>query len=285
MNVLKNEINQGVSTICLAVEADEFNRALESAYLDNTEKYHISGYLAGLAPREKIEEIYGKTALYNEALELCTVEKYGDFIKEQGLRTIGQPQVEEVIWPEEGGVTFTITCELYPEVSLGEYKGISTTFNKEEGEEAFAYDVLSKARDNMDVEIPSRFMEQRFAAVVTQEKEVVCEYLSSKQKDLPKENLFETYLEAAGLTKEQWLLDRKAQVYQMARLELLLDAIVEKEDLNVTINELEMEYYFLSEQNGIEVDDAFARYDYDIVKKELLREKARLFILDHAVTV
>lgn len=170
MIVLKNEINEQISTVTLRIEPNEFAKALQDAYLENTERFIVPGYAPGLAPRDKIEEIYGVTALFDEALDLCVPKMYNDFLSENDLHIIGRPQLTEVTWMEGGGASFTVTCDIYPKITLGQYKGITVSCNREDDEEAFAAAVLTKACMNMNTHVPNGMIEQKLSAMIAQEK-------------------------------------------------------------------------------------------------------------------
>ncbi|MBO5461045.1 MAG: trigger factor family protein, partial [Ruminococcus sp.] len=109
VKILDKKIDQGNLSVTLRIEPHEFERALQDAYLENTERFVVPGYAAGLAPRAKIEEIYGVTALFDEALDLCVPAMYNQFLSENNIRIIGSPQLTEVTWQEGGGASFTVT--------------------------------------------------------------------------------------------------------------------------------------------------------------------------------
>ena len=45
-------------------------------------------------------------------------------LKEENLKPVGMPTVVDMQFPEAGGVELTVETELYPEVTLGDYKGL-----------------------------------------------------------------------------------------------------------------------------------------------------------------
>lgn len=170
MKILNQKNDHGNLCVTLRIEPHEFEKALLNAYLENTERYIVPGYAAGLAPRNKIEEIYGPTALFDEALDLCVPALYNQFLSDNNLRIIGSPQLTEVTWMEGGGASFTVTCDLYPEVKLGTYKGIQTTCKREDDEESFAANVLTQACVNMTADVPEGMILQKLNSMMAQEK-------------------------------------------------------------------------------------------------------------------
>ncbi|MBQ2062528.1 MAG: trigger factor [Oscillospiraceae bacterium] len=113
------------SKVVLTVEvgAEEFESAVNKAYNKMRGKINVPGFRPGKTPRKIIEQHYGKEVFYEEAVNIVLPDAYEAALKEQGLTTVGYPQVElEDVGPQ--GVTFKCTVAVYPEVKLGQYKGL-----------------------------------------------------------------------------------------------------------------------------------------------------------------
>lgn len=121
-NVEKNEKNTAVFTV--ASEAAEFEKAVNKAYLKAKKDIYIPGFRKGKAPRQVIEGMYGKEVFYEEALDELAPEAYESGLKEAELRVVGQPRITNVNVTDEKTAEITFSVTTYPEVSLGEYKGI-----------------------------------------------------------------------------------------------------------------------------------------------------------------
>lgn len=156
-------------TVTLRIEPGEFARALDDAYVENSERFPVPGFAAGLAPREEIERLYGGTALFDEALDICVPRLYGGWLAERGVRTVGRPQLTEVTWLEGGGAKFTVTCDVYPGVELGEYLGLEVHVPRTETER-FTAGALSAACTNMRGEPPKGMVEQKLESMLAGEK-------------------------------------------------------------------------------------------------------------------
>ena len=92
------------SQVALTIEvgAAEFEAAIEKAYQKMRKKINVQGFRPGKAPRKMIEKMYGAEVFFEEAINNAFPEAYDAAIKEQELKVVG-----------------------YPEVTLGEYKGLS----------------------------------------------------------------------------------------------------------------------------------------------------------------
>ena len=84
----------------------------------------LPGFSKGKAPRKMVESMYGATVFYEDAVNEIFPDIYTKAIVEQELKAVGSPSVSNMDTPDEGGVVLTIETELYPEVTLGQYKGL-----------------------------------------------------------------------------------------------------------------------------------------------------------------
>ena len=83
----------------------------------------MPGFRPGKAPRKMIENMYGVGVFYEEAVNIALPDAYAGAVKEQELDVVGYPQVELLEVGKEG-FSFKATVAVYPEVTLGQYKGV-----------------------------------------------------------------------------------------------------------------------------------------------------------------
>lgn len=115
------------SQVALTVEvgAAEFEAAVENAYRKMRNKINVQGFRPGKAPRHLIEKMYGVEVFFEEAINIAFPEAYEAAVKDQDLRVVGYPEIEMVGECTKDGFTFKATVPVYPEVTLGEYQGLS----------------------------------------------------------------------------------------------------------------------------------------------------------------
>ena len=121
-NVEKKEHNTAVFTV--AADAAEFEKAVNGAYLRNKKDVYIPGFRKGKAPRQVIEGMYGKEVFYQDAMDDLAPGAYEFGVQEGELRVVGQPRISDVNVTDEKTCEFSFNVTTYPEVTLGEYKGI-----------------------------------------------------------------------------------------------------------------------------------------------------------------
>ncbi len=113
------------SRVALTIEtsAEEFEAAVNKAYLKMRGKINVPGFRVGKAPRKIIEKMYGAEVFYEEAVNIILPDAYEAAVKEQELAVVGYPEVELESCTKDG-VVFKCTVAVYPEVKLGQYKGL-----------------------------------------------------------------------------------------------------------------------------------------------------------------
>lgn len=124
MNVKSAEKEKGSAKIVVEIEKDEFTKALDQAYAKCRKNILIPGFRKGKAPRKFVESMYGATVFYEDAVNEIFPEIYAKAIVDQKLNAVGTPSVADMDTKDDGTVVLTISTELYPEVTLGDYKGI-----------------------------------------------------------------------------------------------------------------------------------------------------------------
>ncbi|MCD7922783.1 MAG: hypothetical protein LUG27_10215 [Clostridiales bacterium] len=368
MRAEHEERKDGAITTELILEPEEFAKALHDAYLEHTDRIVVPGYAPGLAPREEIEKIYGPRVLYDEALDLCIPAAYRQYVRETRLHPVGKPCLREITWRGDGGVRFLVEADVYPDATLGPYKGIRTDVPRDD-EERFAADVLTKACRNMKTVLPDSMTEARLDAMEAREKaaavqDPVCRMLTEcvyllreayhaadvhrpmsqvraeamdymlqsvsadqqgieidcflagvkecvrRYHDLPADfdqklreiqtkrahlkssmsndeicdEMFETRLGSMELSEKQWRDEHRDQARDAALFDVLFTAVADREGIRVGEPEVFQAMERIAEQCAADFDEVCRTLDRDALEAQLIRDKAREFILTHAVS-
>lgn len=127
MSVQVEQLEKSMAKLTIEVSAEEFEQALQTAYLKNRKKINVQGFRKGKAPRQIIEKMYGVGIFYEDAANEVIPEAYSKAADESGLDIVSRPEVD-VIQIEKGKpFIFTAEVAVKPEVTLGEYKGLEYT--------------------------------------------------------------------------------------------------------------------------------------------------------------
>ena len=124
--IVKNVEKKEKSTVSFDVlcDAAEFEKAVNGAYLKNKSKIFVQGFRKGKAPRMIIEGMYGKDVFYDDAADALAPEAFRFAVEQEKLRTVGTPAVTAVNVSDDKELTLCFTTAVWPEVTLGQYKGL-----------------------------------------------------------------------------------------------------------------------------------------------------------------
>ncbi len=124
MNVKNIEKNGNQATITVEIEKELMDTGANKAYLKARKNIQLPGFRKGKAPRKMIEAMYGAHVFYEDGLEEIFPEIYEEAVVKQDVKAVGRPSLTDMNIADDGSVTIVITTEVYPEVTLGQYKGL-----------------------------------------------------------------------------------------------------------------------------------------------------------------
>ena len=125
MNVKNVEKQTNRAVITVEITPAEMEPAVNKVYLKVRKNVMIPGFRKGKAPRKVIEAAYGKHVFFEDAIEELFPELYTSCVASQeGIKPVGKPAVSNIDIAEDNTVTITVETDLYPEVTLGQYKAL-----------------------------------------------------------------------------------------------------------------------------------------------------------------
>lgn len=138
--------------LTIAVDTETWQRSLARCY----DAIKSIAPVEGEATRASIEAKYGPEFLYQEAVNDTYPQALVEAIQQEDLLIAGTPTLTvEEIGPE--GYTFSAVIDLYPEVTLGAYKGLRAAYPEVELSEEDTQAALEEyARAHQDVTHPER---------------------------------------------------------------------------------------------------------------------------------
>ena len=124
--IVKNIEKKEDNTVSFQVSCDaaEFEKALNTAYLKAKKNIYIPGFRKGKAPRAIIEGMYGAEVFYQDAMDELAPAAFDMGVKEGELNIVGAPAITDVKVTDDKGVDYSFSAEIYPAVTLGQYKGL-----------------------------------------------------------------------------------------------------------------------------------------------------------------
>ena len=150
MIIKSTEKNNTKATIVVEIEKELMNKGAEIAYKKARKNIHIPGFRPGKAPRKFIEKMYGQFVFFEDGLEEIFPEIYDFAIGgSTEFKAVGRPSLENMDIAEDGTTTLTLSTEVYPEVTLGQYKGIEVAKAVAEVTEAQVEAELNQIAENV----------------------------------------------------------------------------------------------------------------------------------------
>lgn len=125
MSLQVENMEKNMAKLTIEVSAEELEKAIQGAYLKQRNKISVPGFRKGKVPRQMIEKMYGAEIFYEDAANALIPTAYGKAYDECELDIVSQPKVEVVQLEKGKPFIFTAEVAVKPEVTLGEYKGLS----------------------------------------------------------------------------------------------------------------------------------------------------------------
>lgn len=156
--IVKNVEKKEDNTLTFQVESDaaEFEAAVNGAYLKNKHSINIPGFRKGKAPRAVVEGMYGAEVFYQDAMDELAPKAFEQGVTESDVKFVGAPSIVDVNVTDDKTVAYTFSVTLYPEVTLGQYKGLSAErYPAEVDEDEIGYELEAARKRNsrkVDVE-------------------------------------------------------------------------------------------------------------------------------------
>lgn len=168
MSVQVENLEKNMAKLTIELPAEDLEKAMQAAYMKEKNKISIPGFRKGKVPRQMIEKMYGPEIFFEDAANALISQSYPKAVDESGIEIVSRPDID--ITQIEKGKAFIYTAEVAvkPEVTLGEYKGITVTkvdtaVTEDELQDAIAKERESNART---ITVEDRAIEDGDTAVI-----------------------------------------------------------------------------------------------------------------------
>ena len=154
MNANLERLSENSVKLTVEVSAEEFDKALDLAFEKVVKEVKADGFRPGKMPKNIFIQRFGWASLYNEAIQYAFEETYPLALQQTKVYPTAEPKVDLDFASLEKGKSFTYTAEVdvWPEVHLGEYKGLkvkplSTRVTKKDVEAEIKHMLESKVEN------------------------------------------------------------------------------------------------------------------------------------------
>lgn len=147
MSLQVEKLEKNMVKLTIEAAAEEFEAAIQKAYVKNKGKMNVQGFRKGKAPRTIIEKLYGASIFYEDAANIVIPDAYEKAAEESGLEIVSRPEIDVVQIEKGKPFIFTAEVAVKPEVTLGDYKGIEVEKAVIEVTEEEITEEIDKVRD------------------------------------------------------------------------------------------------------------------------------------------
>ena len=145
------KVSGNKAKLTFTVPAEQFDEAMQKAYLKLRGRINVPGFRKGKAPRSLIERMYGEGVFYDDAFEMIFPDVYEVAVKEYDLHPVDRPEIDLDEIGAGKDLKFHLEVFVRPDVKLGDYKGLTV-----EAEQQKLTDEMIDARISQDQDKASR---------------------------------------------------------------------------------------------------------------------------------
>lgn len=113
--------------LSFTVPAEDFDAAMQKAYLKTRGRINVPGFRKGKAPRKLIESMYGEGIFYDEAFDAIFPDVYQEAITKGDIHPVDKPELDLQQIGAGQELKFSVEVFVLPDVTLGDYKKLKAT--------------------------------------------------------------------------------------------------------------------------------------------------------------
>jgi trigger factor len=126
MKVEVHELNSCARRLEIEIAPENVKKELDQAYRELAKRVVIRGFRKGKVPRPVLER-YHRSSVEDEVMQKLIPSSFEQAVKDQGLRAVGQPKLDDIKLDEQKTLRFTATVEVLPDIALQTYGGWELT--------------------------------------------------------------------------------------------------------------------------------------------------------------
>ena len=124
MSLQVEKLENNTAKLTIEVPAEEFDKAIQTAYQKNKNKFNVPGFRKGKVPYAMVEKMYGAGVFYEEAANELIPDAYANAAAESELEIVARPEINVTQIEKGKPFVFEVEVTLKPEIKLGKYKGV-----------------------------------------------------------------------------------------------------------------------------------------------------------------
>ena len=142
----ERESDASKGTLTFEIDTETVKKGIDQAFKKTQKRITVPGFRKGHVPRTIFNQMYGEEALYQDALNAVLPDAYEAAVKETEIEPVAQPEINVESMEKDQPWKLTATVYVKPEVTLGDYKGMSVPKQDTEVSDADVDSELEKKR-------------------------------------------------------------------------------------------------------------------------------------------
>lgn len=256
--------------ISIEVPAEEFETYHQEAFEEIAANFSKDGFRAGKVPREILEKDIPSNDVLLKAAEKAIRKNYFPVLEEHKIEAIGRPEITITKMARGDSFCFKAKTAVLPEIILADYKKIAVEIRKGEELVGEGKEEKSKARQKRRMEILeaiARATEVEIPEILVRlEKEKMLAELRSSIESM--EMAWQDYLIQIKKSEDDLRKDWQEESLKRVKYALILRQIVEKENIQVSTEEMGIAVEEISKQAPGLDRDYLRSYTYGIIRNE-----------------
>lgn len=124
MSFTVEKLEKNLAKITVTVSSEDFDKAIKESFNKNKGRFSIPGFRKGKATLAMVEKFYGVGVLFDDAINFAIDRSYPDAAKGSELEIVSRPELSVTKVGKGEDLIYEATVAVYPEVTLGDYKGV-----------------------------------------------------------------------------------------------------------------------------------------------------------------
>ena len=124
MSLAVEKLDGSMAKLTITVPAEEFTKAITSAYNKQKSKFSVPGFRKGKVPQAFIEKMHGAAIFYEDAANQLINEYYPKELENCEEEITSNPEIDVTQIEKGKDFIFTATVAVKPEIKIGDYKGV-----------------------------------------------------------------------------------------------------------------------------------------------------------------
>ena len=124
MSLAVEKLDGSMAKLTITEPAEEFTKAITSAYNKQKSKFSVPGFRKGKVPQAFIEKMYGAAIFYEDAANQLINEYYPKELENCEEEITSNPEIDVTQIEKGKDFIFTATVAVKPEIKIGDYKGV-----------------------------------------------------------------------------------------------------------------------------------------------------------------